>query len=91
MSIIKKQFIIRSHNGVHCRVAKQVAIVARSFSAEVRLLSKGVEADGDSILEILSLAMASGDTVEVEANGHDAGELVAALSRIFCSSEEEIS
>jgi len=70
--------------GLHLRAARLLAETAGTFSSVVRLSRIGTddEVDGKSILSILTLGAARGDTLFIRARGEDAEETVQALQRI---------
>jgi phosphotransferase system HPr (HPr) family protein len=70
--------------GLHLRAAQRLAQAAMPFSSVVRLSRVGTddEVNGKSILAILSLGAACGDTLFIQARGGDAKEAVNALQAI---------
>jgi len=70
--------------GLHLRAARRFAETAGTFSSVVRLSRVGTddEVNGKSILAILSLGAACGDTLFIQARGGDAEEAVNTLQRI---------
>lgn len=88
MAILERHFMIHNPNGIHCRVAKRLARAAMDASSEVRLFGNGLEADGRSILEILSLASTRGARITVRVEGDDADQAMAALGRVLESRED---
>lgn len=71
---------IHCTDGLHLRFAAQFARLASAFQAEIRLSRADREADGKSVMELLTLAVECGSRIEVEARGLDASEAVAALA-----------
>ena len=76
---------IRDPYGLHLRLADRIAHLAERFRAEVRVLTRGREADGESILDLLGLAAAGGNRLELEAQGPDAQRAVAALADLIAT------
>ena len=62
--------------GLHARPAAAFVRLAGTFDAEVSVNG----ADGRSVLDLMALGVAQGDTVHIEANGADATAAVAALA-----------
>lgn len=62
--------------GLHARPAAAFVRLAGTFDAEVSVNG----ADGGSVLDLMALGIAQGDTVRIEANGADATAAVAALA-----------
>ncbi len=79
----KKTFEITNQLGVHARVAAKLVETANRFQAEVFLEKDGVEVDGRSILGILTLVCPRGSRLTVRTEGVDAGEAMAAFSRLI--------
>ena len=70
--------------GLHLRAAQRLGDIACTFSSVVRLsrVDTDEEVDGKSILAILSLGAACGDTLFIRARGGDAEEAVRALQHL---------
>jgi phosphocarrier protein HPr len=75
--------------GVHTRPAATLVGTARAFDSEIRLAANGRNADGKSIVGILSLAAAQGTTIELRARGPDAADALRALRAIIESGFDE--
>jgi phosphocarrier protein len=64
---------ITNQRGLHARAsAKFVAEVARLEGCEVKVAKDGIEASGGSILGLMMLGAARGDTIEIVVIGADA-------------------
>lgn len=70
------------------RPAKGLVELASSFPCEVRLIAKGREADGKSILELIGLGVECGDEVLVRCEGPGAAEAVESLRERLASLPE---
>lgn len=66
--------------GLHTRPAAKLVGIARAFDAEVRIAGNGRNADGKSIVSLLSLAAVRGTPLELRARGPDADAALAALA-----------
>ena len=75
--------IVGSATGLHARPAAVVASTARQFSADVRLVKDGHEANARSVVSIMALEVMRGDTVRVVARGEDAKRAVAAIAQVL--------
>ena len=51
---------MRNPKGMHSRVAKQVAGIIKGYGVEATVEFNGEQAGGDSIMELLSLAITHG-------------------------------
>jgi phosphocarrier protein HPr len=80
---IRSQAVIIDPLGLHLRPAAKLVALARSFRSEIRVISKGTMVNGKSVLELVTLAVGCGTTLEITAHGPDAEEAVAALSGLI--------
>ena len=71
-------YTITDAAGMHARPAGGLAAILKSFRSDVRIKANGREADAKSILEIMSLGIKEGDTVEILASGEDSNEATIA-------------
>ena len=70
---------ICNERGLHARAATKFVRLVTEFSADVTVSKDGQKVTGHSILGLMTLAAAIGDTIEVSASGVDE---VAALEAI---------
>ena len=70
---------------LHARPAGALSMAAARFSAAVLLLVEGREANAKSVLAVMQLGAASGQTVTVRATGPDAPEAVAAITQALAA------
>jgi len=68
--------------GLHARPAARFAKAAAAFTADVRLRRDGQEANAKSLLSVLTLGIASGDSFELVAEGEDADQALTALAQL---------
>lgn len=78
---LTRDVVIANANGLHARPAAQLVTVARRFTADIRLFCEGRDADGKSIVSLLTLAAACGRRVRVSARGADAAAALDAVCR----------
>ncbi len=74
--------VVRNEHGLHARPAAEFVRTSSKFKAaiSVRNLSRGgLTANAKSIVEVLSLGVESGHSIEVSADGPDQAEAVEAL------------
>ena len=84
-SVESAPMVIASETGLHARPAAAVAAAARRFTSDVRLVKGNREANARSVVSIMTLEVAGGDTVTVAARGEDAGAAVAAIVETLTS------
>jgi multiphosphoryl transfer protein len=71
--------VIASETGLHARPAAAIAALARRFTSDLRLTKGDRQANARSVVSIMTLEVAGGDTVTVVGRGEDAGAAVAAI------------
>lgn len=84
---IKKRVRIRNSQGLHARPAALFVKVAKQFKAAVRLKKGKRQADGKSIMGVLTLAAERGSTVELIVQGPDSKEAFHALEQLLSHPE----
>lgn len=77
--LMRQQLEITNELGLHLRAASRLVQLAQQFQSDVRVLWKGREADGKSILDLMALGAESGAMLEFEVNGPDSEEAATAL------------
>jgi phosphoenolpyruvate-protein phosphotransferase len=75
--------------GLHARPAAVVAVEAKKFKSEIRLLRGDASANAKSIVAIMGLATKFGDTLRVEARGPDAAEAASTVARLLAEGSGE--
>ena len=79
-----RHVIVENPNGLHLRVAARVVQLVQRQEARVRLVgADNREADGRSILGLVSLGAGHGEALRVEAEGPDEAQVADRLSEIF--------
>jgi len=63
--------IIQNELGLHARAAATFAKQADRFNADVRVVKNGVEVNGKSIMELLTLAAPKGTEIIIKTHGSD--------------------
>lgn len=75
---------IAAPHGLHIRVAAKIVELVRRSEAKVRLFDRhNRQADGDSIISLMTLGAAHGHFVRVEIEGRHEKAVAAELSEIF--------
>jgi phosphotransferase system HPr (HPr) family protein len=78
-----RQVVLTDPLGLHLRPAAKLAILAKSFRSDIRIIARGMTADAKSLLGLVTLAAGCGTTLDIIAHGPDAEGAVAALTRFF--------
>jgi phosphocarrier protein len=73
---------ITNIKGLHARASAKFAEVCEAHNADATVRKDGMDTGGDSIMGLLMLAASVGTFIEVETNGADADDLMAALSAL---------
>ncbi len=84
-TVIEKDVIVKSDAGVHARPAMMLVREAMKFSCKVSLIKETIEADCKSIMSVLGLAIVSGSTLTIRADGEGEEEIVDILYNLIRS------
>jgi phosphocarrier protein len=71
---------VRNRLGMHARAAVKFVQLANKYRADLRVLKDGNEANGKSIMGLLTLVAAHGTTMTLVCEGEDADAAVGALA-----------
>ncbi|MEI7851661.1 MAG: HPr family phosphocarrier protein [Kiritimatiellales bacterium] len=76
--------IVANPHGLHMRPAAEIVDLVKQYGTKVRLFGNGnQQADGGSIMALLTLGLERGNPVRVEVEGANESQVVARLSEIF--------
>jgi phosphocarrier protein HPr len=81
----KVQVSLVNKLGMHARPSAKVAQTATQFTAQVWMSRKGRRVNAKSIMGVMMLAAPLGAELELEADGVDEDQAIAALSQLFAS------
>jgi phosphocarrier protein len=73
---------IRNQLGMHARAAVKFVQTANKFRCEVKVVKDGTEANGKSIMGLLTLVAAMSSTMTIICEGDDAEMAVRALATL---------
>jgi phosphocarrier protein HPr len=79
----EREFVVRSHLGLHARPAGQFVTLAGRFECDVKVCRGREWVDGRSVLSLLSLAAGPGTRLRVRAVGPDAAAALRALGELL--------
>lgn len=82
MSAATRTVRIDNKRGLHARASAKFVTLASGLSAEVEVAKDGNRVCGTSIMGLMMLGAARGDTIEISASGDGAEEAVATLSQL---------
>ncbi len=77
-----RHLTICNKRGLHARASAKFVLVAEKFDAELTISKDGLTVGGQSIMGLMMLAAGQGTTIDVRAEGHDAGEAVEAIATL---------
>lgn len=78
--MVQKQVDVRLKTGLQARPAALFVQEANRFSSDVFLEKDGKKVNAKSIMGLMSLAIGSGTTITLIADGHDEEDAIAALT-----------
>ena len=82
MAHAEREVQVRNRLGMHARAAVKFVQTANTFKSEVKVVKDDQEANGKSIMGLLTLVAAHGVTMTVICDGDDAEKAVAALAEL---------
>jgi phosphocarrier protein HPr len=80
--MIKENIEIINKLGLHARASTKFTQVANQFSSDIAVIRNEKRVNAKSIMGVMMLAAAKGSVIEIEANGADEAEAVAALKAL---------
>jgi phosphocarrier protein HPr len=83
MDSLSKTLEIKNKLGLHARAAALLVQTINKFDAEVMIAKDGQTVDGRSIMGVLTLAATQGSTIQVEARGREAENVLAAVEKLI--------
>ena len=81
--MIKATIRISNKLGLHARASAKLSKLAGSFRSEIFLSRQGRRVNAKSIMGVMMLAAGIGSDVEIETDGVDEEQAMAALVAIF--------
>ncbi len=83
MSVVETTVVIKNKVGLHARPASMFVQTAARFQSQVQVLDGDKKANAKSIMGVLKLGAAPGDTLILRAEGEDAENAVNALAELI--------
>jgi phosphocarrier protein len=80
---------IVNKRGLHARASAKFVKTAAAYDAEVRVTKDGQTVDARSIMGLMMLAASPGCSIDIEAEGPQAAEAVAALAALVTARFDE--
>ena len=79
MSQITRTVLITNKRGLHARASAKFVTLASGLPATVEVRKDGASVTGTSIMGLMMLGAAMGDSIEIHASGDGAADAVAKL------------
>jgi len=73
---------IVNRRGLHARASAKFVKLAETFDAHVTIQKDGASVSGSSIMGLMMLAAAKGDSIELDATGPDGDAALAGLKAL---------
>ena len=83
--MITKQILIKIPNGLEARPVALLVQVASQYECSIHVVSEEKRVNAKSIMGMMSLGIASGETVTVEADGPDEKEAIENIEKYLTS------
>jgi phosphocarrier protein len=81
--MIQTRILISNRLGLHARASAKLTKLAGSFKSEIHLSRNGRRVNAKSIMGVMMLAAGLGSEVEIETEGIDEADAMAALRRMI--------
>jgi phosphocarrier protein len=87
--VIRTQVTIINKLGLHARAAAKFVACTSSFSSSIKTGMNGELVDGKSIMSVMMLAAGKGSVLDLEIDGSDEEDALAALQSLIDNRFEE--
>lgn len=81
-SVLTGRAVICNRRGLHARAAAKFVSTAERFTANVEVMFHGQTVPAQSIMGLMMLGAGKGATIELQADGWEAKEALAALTAL---------
>ena len=82
MTLVERRVQITNRRGLHARASAKFVTLASAQSASVEVEKDGSRVAGTSIMGLMMLGAAMGDSITISANGDGADEAVTRLAEL---------
>ena len=82
MSAVSREVLIENIRGLHARASAKFVNLASNLAAQVEVEKDGNRVCGTSIMGLMMLGAAMGDTITIHCNGDDCGDAIDQLSAL---------
>ena len=84
-----RQVVIVNRRGLHARASASFVKLAEKYDATITVSKDGASVGGSSIMGLMMLAAAKGDTISLRASGAEADEAIDALADLVSAGFHE--
>lgn len=77
---MEKEVVIKNKSGLHARPAAQFITFAKKYTEKINVFKGDKSAPATSLLSVLGLGIAYGDTVRLQVDGDNATQVISELS-----------
>ena len=81
--MLKKEIEISNKLGLHARASAKLTQTASGFACEVWIIRAGRRVNAKSIMGVMMLAAGKGTMIELETNGPDEADAMAAMEALI--------
>ncbi len=81
----RRRLVIQNERGLHARASAKFVSVAGKYDTEILVSKDGTEVVGTSIMGLMMLAAAKGDSVTLKGKGNGAKEALDALEELIAN------
>ena len=81
--MLKKEIEISNKLGLHARASAKLTQTASGFACEVWIVRAGRRVNAKSIMGVMMLAAGKGTMIELETNGPDEADAMAAMGELI--------
>jgi len=78
-AVLSREVLIANRRGLHARASAKFVTLASGLPAKVTVTREGSDVAGTSIMGLMMLGAAMGDTITIAASGEDAEGALAQL------------
>jgi phosphotransferase system HPr (HPr) family protein len=88
-SLETRSVIVTNPDGVHARIAVAIAGIVRRTNSRVTLIKGQQRVEATDVLQLMTLAAAPGERVDIEAVGPDAVAVLDSLEPLFADEAQK--
>lgn len=79
---MEEKVTISNEIGLHARLASKFVAISNSYNSNIYIVKDGKVYNGKSLISIMSMGAANGDTILIRADGDDSKEAVDQLKAL---------